>query len=226
MSSSPVTVSVADLVPLGRLLDDSVPESRETPQVRAWLDAARAGDAAAFGELVGLYQRVVFRTALAALGDREDAEDVSQDAFVLAWRKLPNFRGDAMFRTWLLTIVWRRAIDRRRARRLAWFRRPAATADDGTFDPLDALAAPDADPERAAVAVDLARRTRRIIGELSPTLRDTLLLAASGEHSYDDIGRLLGAPVGTIKWRVSEARRQVAARLEATGQAAISHDRT
>lgn len=213
-----MTVSVAALVPLGRLLDDSVPDSRETPQVRAWLEAARTGDAAAFGELVGLYQRIVYRTALAALGDREDAEDVSQDAFVVAWRKLPNFRGDARFRTWLLTIVWRRAIDRRRGRRLAWFRRsPAAFSDDGS-DPFDDIATSEADPERAAVAADLARRTRQIIAALSPTLRDTLLLAASGEHTYDEIASVLRVPAGTVKWRVFEARRQIAACLEAAAR--------
>jgi RNA polymerase sigma-70 factor (ECF subfamily) len=54
----------------------------------------------------------------------------------------------------------------------------------------------------------------RAIGRLSPKLKDALLLAASGEHSYEEIGALLGIPVGTVKWRVSEARRQVATAID------------
>ena len=67
-------------------------------------EAARAGSHEAFGELVTLHERMVFRVALAALGNREDALDAAQDAFVVAWRRLGGFRGDAAFRTWLLTI--------------------------------------------------------------------------------------------------------------------------
>ncbi len=55
------------------------------------------------------------------------------------------------------------------------------------------------------------------IRHLPPKLRDALLLAQSGEHTYDEMGAMLGAPTGTIKWRVSEARRQVRARLSAQG---------
>ena len=81
--------------------------------------AARTGGQAAFGDLVTMHQRVVFRTAMAALGPREDAEDAAQEAFVVAWRKLRGFRGDSTFRTWLLTIAWRKALDKRR-KRLLW----------------------------------------------------------------------------------------------------------
>jgi DNA-directed RNA polymerase specialized sigma24 family protein len=56
---------------------------------------------------------------------------------------------------------------------------------------------------------------QRAIAGLSPTLRDTLLLAASGEYSYDEISAMLKTPLGTIKWRVAEARRLVAARMDA-----------
>lgn len=214
MSTSRVTVSVANVVPIGRAIPASPPESRETPQVRAWVDAARTGDTAAFGALVELHQRVVFRTALAALGDPADAEDVTQDTFVTAWRKLAGFRGQSTLRTWLLTIVWRKAIDRRRGRALAWRRRASPATPDDT-DPVDTLAATAPDPERTAVGADLARQARRQIARLSPKLRDTLLLAASGEHSYDQIAALLGIPLGTVKWRVAEARRIITSRMAA-----------
>ena len=212
-----MTGSIAD--PLSRPLDDTALPGletrafpRESADVQAWIALARAGDQGAFGRLIDEYRRIVFRTALAALGHREDAEDAAQEAFLLAWRKLDGFRGDSSFRTWLLTIVWRKALDRRRAR-LLWWKRTVATGRED-FSPLDDLAGPEAGPEQAAVARDHARHVRRAIATLSPTLRDTLLLAASGEYTYDEIATLLGKPLGTIKWRVAEARRIVAAKVD------------
>jgi RNA polymerase sigma-70 factor (ECF subfamily) len=192
--------------------EEPVQELRDSPQVRALVESAKAGDAPSFGELVALNQRAVFRTALAALGDRADAEDIAQEALVVAWQKLPAFRGDASFRTWLLTIVWRKALDRRRSRR-RWFGLREAPSPAAEFDPLDHVTEPSADPERLAMASDMVAHVQRHISALSPKLRDTLLLAASGEYSYDEIARMLKIPVGTLKWRVAEARRLVQVRL-------------
>jgi RNA polymerase sigma-70 factor (ECF subfamily) len=211
---APVTYAVAAILSLphdaGTGTDADRAGDRESAEVRALLDRARAGDQAAFGRLIDLHQRVVYRTALAALGRREDAEDAAQEAFIQAWRNLAGFRGDATFRTWLLTIAWRKALDRRRAR-LLWWKRSAAS---GEQDPFADVPGGAPSPERAALARDTARQIRRAIARLSPTLRDTLLLAASGEHSYEEIAAMLGTPLGTIKWRVSEARRIISARID------------
>lgn len=184
---------------------------REPAETRDLLDQARAGDQAAFGALVDLHERVVFRTALAALGRPEDAEDVAQEAFVLAWQKLASFRGESAFRTWLLTITWRKALDRRRFRLAHWTRRMSLPDPDVGLE--ETLAGSNPDPERAALASDRARRVTSEIRRLSQPLRDTLLLAASGEHSYAEIARMLRVPVGTVKWRVAEARRLIMERL-------------
>jgi RNA polymerase sigma-70 factor (ECF subfamily) len=212
---SPVTPAVANVLSLphhaGTGSDDARAAGREPAEVRALLDRARAGDQSAFGRLIELHQRVAYRTALAALGRPEDAEDAAQEAFIQAWRRLGSFRGEATFRTWLLTITWRKALDRRRAR-LTWWKRAARAADDR--EPFAAVAHGEPDPERAALARDQARRVARAIGALSPRLRDTLLLAASGEHTYEEIAALLGAPVGTVKWRVSDARRLLSLRIQ------------
>lgn len=212
--SFPVTAVVADVLRVAPLAELPVSEGRDPARVTALLEAARAGSHDAFGELVTLHERMVFRVALAALGNREDALDAAQDAFVVAWRRLGGFRGDAAFRTWLLTIAWRKALDRRRARAISW-RRTLVTAA-GEPDPIDGLAGAEADPERAAVARDLAGRCRDEIERLSPKLRDALLLAASGDYSYTEIAAMLGIPLGTVKWRVSEARRIVGSRLGST----------
>ena len=171
---------------------------------------ARAGDASAFDQLVVRHQAAVFRAALAALRVREEAEEAAQDALVRAWRSLEGFRGDASFRTWLLSIAWNRALSRRRSL-TAWFARraPLAAASHVTGDgagPLDSLR------ER-----ELARHVAAAIDALSPKLRDALLLARSGEYGYDEMAAMLRVPVGTVKWRVSDARRQVRARLVSVG---------
>ena len=91
---------------------------------------AQAGDTDAFGELVERNRKAVFRAAVAALGSTTDADDVAQEAFVLAYRKIGSFRGDAAFRTWLLAITWRKALDRRKSVG-RWLRLTVTPADSG-----------------------------------------------------------------------------------------------
>jgi RNA polymerase sigma-70 factor (ECF subfamily) len=177
---------------------------------------ARAGDRAAFGELVDRHRSAVFRAALAALGTYAEAEDAAQDACVAAWRRIASFRGEASFRTWLLTIVWRQALNRRRGAFRWWRRTVSMDASDGT-EPFPTIESTGPSPEQLATRAELRRDIRSAIRTLTPTLRDTFLLAQSGEHSYEEIGAMLGAPVGTIKWRVAEARRLVKHKLRARG---------
>ena len=213
MSTPRVTAAFADVLTFADPTDAAPAEGRETPRERALIDAARAGNQDAFGDLVTLHQRAVFRTALAALGRREDAEDVTQEAFVVAWTKLPGFRREATFKTWLLTITWRKALDRRRVRQ-RWWSRTVAPLETDLTDPLDDVADRGADPEQQTVDRDAMRRMHAAIALLSPKLRDTLVLAASGEHSYSEIAGILGIPVGTVKWRVVEARRLLGSQRE------------
>ena len=180
----------------------------DRPEVRALVAAAREGDRAAFEELVSLHYRSVFRTAMAALQRREDAEDVTQDAFVLAWRKVSGFRGDSSFKTWLLTIVWRQALDKRRSRTRWWQRTSSGRpeSDDPGTDEIDRLASLDADPERVAEARHRVKQVRALIEDLTPKLRDTLLLAASGEYGYDEIASMLGVPKTWVYEQSREGR--------------------
>src|SRR5438105_2870817 len=79
------------------------------------VERARAGQTAAFGELVERHRGAVYRAALAALRNPADAEDVAQEALVLAFRKIGQFRGESSVRTWMITIGWRLALSRRRS---------------------------------------------------------------------------------------------------------------
>ena len=179
---------------------------------------AREGDTSAFGELVDRHRSAVFRAALAALGSHAEADDAAQDACVIAFERLHTFRGDASFKTWLLTIVWHQAINRRRSL-TRWFKRtvaPASRQDDADQIWTSVASAEDS-PEQRMATTELRRAIVTEIRQLSRTLRDALLLAQSGEYTYEEIGAMLGAPTGTIKWRVSEARRVIKTRLNARG---------
>ncbi len=179
---------------------------------------AREGDTAAFGELVVRHQAAVYRAALAATGSTADADDVAQEAFLLAYRRLKSFRGAASFKTWLLTIAWNQAINRRRAAARWWQRIvPVGDADTRAVSASGFSPPPPATPEELAAGGQLRSGIRQAIAALPPKLRDALLLAQSGEYSYDEMGAMLDAPAGTIKWRVSEARRAVRASLRTHG---------
>jgi RNA polymerase sigma-70 factor (ECF subfamily) len=180
---------------------------------------ARDGDAAAFGDLVLRHRAAVYRAALAALRAPSDADDVAQEAFLLAFTRLRSFRTDASFKTWLLTIAWNQAINRRRANSRWWRQVAAIGAGEADVNGAAraALISTSDTPEQLAAAAELRRGVRRAIDELPRKLRDALLLAQSGEYTYEEIGAMLKAPIGTIKWRVSEARRVVKTQLEARG---------
>ena len=187
---------------------------------------ARTGDHAAFGDLVDRHRTAVYRAALTALRSHAEAEDAAQDAFVLAWRRLDSFRGDASFKTWLLTIAWHQAINRRRGLMGRWRRMISfedvtvrLTPDTTYAEAVGVVGALNAGsgfrrtvgatPEQLLADHELKRDIERGIRALSPKLRDALLLAQSGEYSYEEMATMLRAPLGTIKWRISEARRTV-----------------
>ena len=156
------------------------------------------GDFDAFGVLVERHRDVVFRVASRIVG-REDAEDVSQDAFLRAFARLESFRGESTFRTWLLQITQRvafRAVARARPR--------GAEADAGLEEQTD----PDASRQPAN---ELERRERQQRLELKLTLlrsqyRALIVLRDLEELSYAEIATVLDMPVGSVKGRLHRAR--------------------
>jgi RNA polymerase sigma-70 factor, ECF subfamily len=179
---------------------------------------AQDGDTDAFGELVERNRRAVFRAALAVVGSPAEADDVTQDAFVTAYRKLGGFREEASFKTWLLAIAWRKALDRRKSL-TRWLRMTVTSIDTGedTMDAIEQLSSKAGSQEEDLAATQLRLTIRRLIRTLPNKLRYALLLAGSGDYSYEQISHMLGVPVGTVKWRVSEGRRVLKEKLTALG---------
>lgn len=187
-------------------------------RVHDLVERARRGDTEAFGELVDLHRHAVYRAALAALRSPAEAEDVAQEAFVTAFQKLDGFRGEASFKTWVVTIAWRKALDRR-ASLSRWWRtvRPGGVDADELADPVGWGPAANPSHEDQFLGSELAGHIRRLVSTLPPKLRDALLLAGSGEHTYEDAANILAIPVGTVKWRVSAARRLLRQKLARLG---------
>ena len=154
------------------------------------------------------------RVALAAVGQPTDADEAVQEASVAAWTRLDALHDPNAFRGWYMRIVWRKAIDRRRSLRSWLDRFGSSTTDDQR--PMEF---PSADPSPDAILIsrELATAITQVVKALPPKLRDPFLLAASGDHRYDDIATMLGTPVGTIKWRIAEARRLIRMKLDRLG---------
>jgi len=208
-----ITVTVAEITLLGRSRPmDDASFDLETTRLAA---RARAGDADAFSALIELHHRAARRVALAALGNLADADEAVQDACLTAWRRITHLEDPGAFRAWLLRITWRKALDRRRSL-MGWIKR-LHRDHHGTEDFLSTIATADDGPDASLLAHERDRVVAHLIRSLPARLRDPFLLAASGEHRYEDIAVLLGIPLGTVKWRMAEARRVLRGKLHRLG---------
>lgn len=157
---------------------------------------AARGDAEAFRQLVEAYQTPAYRLAARMCGP-SSAEDVTQEAFLAAWRALPEFRGDCRFSTWLYRLVSNAAID--------CLRREKKHRDTGDVDDLEL---PDGgpSPQEQAERSDTRDAVRRALDRLSPEHRQVLLLRFMQELDYGEIARALDVSEGTVKSRINRAK--------------------
>jgi RNA polymerase sigma-70 factor (ECF subfamily) len=178
------------------------------PQERDDIELVRRstrGELSAFEQLVDRHRPVVVRVAARIVGS-EDAEDVSQDAFLRAFHRLDRFRGDAPFRAWLLRITHNAALDH-----LA--RRRPEPVDPQEFDASEPSASrPPA--ERLELRERIERLERKLHG-LSAQHRTVLVLRDAEGMSYEEIADITDSPLGTVKGRLHRARREFVDMLRA-----------
>ena len=178
------------------------------------LDRARAGDRDAFGRLVRRYQRRVYAAALHILGNHGDADDVTQEAFIRAYRGLASFDGRADFFTWLYRITINTALNALRSDK-----RGAVLSQRGTIEAAHVGGKPEAlgthapDPAQRVQQSAEVKRVLEAVATLSATLRVTLVLATVEELPHKQIADILEIPEGTVAWRVNEARRLLRLKL-------------
>lgn len=165
------------------------------------LDSARAGDEEAFGAFVRRHTATVHRWMARAVGEG-DADDMTQDVFLKAYRGLPRFRGEAPPRAWLASIADNAVKNRYRSR--SRFRRIFAGSADARpeLEPAETGAGPEDDAR--------AGESRRLVAEalksLEPEFRMPVVLRDLEEWSYEEIAVSLALPVGTVKSRIARGR--------------------
>jgi RNA polymerase sigma-70 factor (ECF subfamily) len=176
------------------------PEGRSDAQL---LDAFVAGERSAFEELVRRHEDRLFGLALRMTGNRADALDATQDAFVAAFRRAPSFRGDAAFGTWLYRIAINATQDLLRKR-----------GRDVVSETEEAEAPVRSAVERVEDAVVARVDVARALAALPEEYREAVVMHDLGGVPYEEIAQLTGAPMGTVKSRISRGRRQLAGLLE------------
>ncbi|MGH7298262.1 MAG: RNA polymerase sigma factor [Polyangiaceae bacterium] len=173
---------------------------------RELVDRAREGDAQAFGQLVRRHQQRLHRLAIHLLRDRAEAEDVIQETFVRAYRALARFDGRSEPYTWFYRIAINLSLNALRSRKS---HRTTTESDDPRLEALMSEKQSAADPPADAARSELYAALAQGIDELSETLRTTLVLVCIDGRSHEEAAAILGAPEGTIAWRVNEARRKL-----------------
>ena len=187
---------------MSRTLPSVPPHERDDVEL---VRLSTRGDLSAFEHLVDRHRPVVVRVAARIVGS-EDAEDVSQDAFLRAFHRLDHFRGDAPFRAWLLRITHNAALDH-----LA--RRRPEPVDPQEFDASEPSASrPPA--ERLELRERIERLERKLHG-LSAHHRAVLVLRDAEGMSYEEIADITDSPLGTVKGRLHRARREFVEMLRA-----------
>lgn len=175
---------------------------------------AQRGDAKAFRLLVERYQRKIFAVAISLVKDREEAQDIAQDAFIRVHQRLGDFKGDSSFYTWLYRITRNLCIDRLRSRRThaqAFDDGVAVDADRG--DPGFLSRALGTNPQRGALRKELGAQIAKALGELSENHREILVLREIEGMSYEDLATTLDIPKGTVMSRLFHARSKMQAIL-------------
>ena len=168
---------------------------------------AQAGDRDAFGELVSRYMRRAYYAALGLTGSHDDALDLSQEAFVRAYRARASLDPDRPFYPWLYQIVRRLCFNLQRDRRTR--RRRMEEATPWLQDQAGARAAA-SDPARSAERSELRSRLEVAIDALPEREREVLVLKEFEGLRYREIAELLGIPIGTVMSRLYTARRNLA----------------
>jgi len=205
--TDPAGTSAAPGSPTGRTSSD--PRAAAEVSDEVLLARCRAGQMAAFGTLVERYQHRLYNAVLRMVGNTDDAQEITQDAFVRALQGLRQFRGRSGFYTWLFRIGMNLSINLRRRRHrvpvvsFSSDNNPAGTQADG----LANLAGPaEASPVHRAEVHEAHRRALAALAELEPAMRAVVILRDIEDLDYAQIGRILDIPVGTVKSRLSRAR--------------------
>ena len=172
------------------------------------------GDASAWAQLVQRHTVRLYQLFYRFTGNRQQAEDLTQDVFVRLFQSLPSYRPAAgSFKTWITTIGRNLLTDSYRKGR--WDRQTSSIEEDGTGIARRPSAGPS--PENVAVQEEIGARIGEALRTLRPELREAVILRDLQELDYREIQHVLGVPEGTVKSRINRGRIELARALERMG---------
>jgi RNA polymerase sigma-70 factor (ECF subfamily) len=186
---------------------------------------AAAGDRSAFEQLVVRYQIPIYNLTLRMVGNEDDAFDLAQEAFLRAWRGLPDFRTESSFSTWLYRLASNVCIDflrQKKRSKIVSLNFVDADEEEQTMEFPD----PSPSPETQSIQADERSRIEQALNELEPEYRETLTLCALHGLSYIEIAEIMDVPAGTVKSRLSRAREKMRKKLLQSGNKSDSHSST
>ncbi len=182
-------------------MPSSVPTEIETDRENSVLEAVRAGQLHRFEELVSAYQNRLFGAMFVMLGDRQDAEDVTQEAFTRAFLKLEAFQAKSSFFTWLHRIAFNLAIDlRRREKRARSIGRVSMEVAS------DVLQSSEPSPSAQSEQSETQRKIYEALAKIDPERRSVITLRDLQGMDYAEIAEVLAIPIGTVRSRLHRAR--------------------
>jgi RNA polymerase sigma-70 factor (ECF subfamily) len=163
------------------------------------LERFKQGDSSAFRDIVLTYQDRIYNLCLYMLQDVRDAQEAAQDAFVKAYRALPDFEPRASLYTWLYSIATRTCLDYRRK-----------TIRTLAGEPLpEEMPCTDLSPEKRYETREVSEAVQRALQKLPAKLRAVIVLRELEELTYEEIGEVLDVSTGTVKSRISRAREEL-----------------
>jgi RNA polymerase sigma-70 factor (ECF subfamily) len=181
---------------------------------RRLVDRSQRGDLDAFDALVRAYEKPVYNLAYRMSGNYDDANDIASEAFVRVFNAIPRFRGESSFSTWLYRIATNVFLDERKRRRA----HPQVSLDDEFESEGSVLQrqVEDSTPGPNALAEEQERRRilDEAIRELPDFQREMITMYHVLDLSYEEIGEITGAPIGTVKSRLNRARLALRANLD------------
>jgi len=176
---------------------------REAATATALVAAAQAGDQRAFEALVRRYRKRIFALALHISGSASEADDITQDVFLKAYRALAEFEGRSQFFTWVYRMTVNRSLNARRDRE-----RRGENAEDPRLELAVAVDAR-SNPSRAAELRQTYARLLRALDALPADMRTTVILVCLQGLAYGEVAVVQNVSEGTIAWRMHEARRRM-----------------
>jgi RNA polymerase sigma-70 factor (ECF subfamily) len=182
-------------------------EHRVTEEL-TWIQQAREGDQNAFGRLVVAYQTPIYNLAYRMLGNKVEAEDAAQEAFLRAYTHLRSYDPNRPFRSWLFSIASHYCIDRLRRRRITWL-----PLEDEFAEPY-LMTSKNPNPEAVTSRREQEEQIQGLLDTLSPTDRAAITLRYWYDCSYEEIAEMLNLTVSAVKSRLHRARRALASSFE------------